>query len=150
MSAPEFDPVAFVEQHGIVLVSGQGAVPRLSDAVAGEQTRGSWWSHPRGKAIFAALQVLGSSPDVLFCKLVDGKQTLVHRRLWPALARCASRFPAERVARVRQEHRAGGAHRNVVTPFPDWLPDGVASAAQGLSEAQALAALAVAGLRAPA
>lgn len=31
--------------------------------------------------------MLGADPDVLCLKLVDGKATFVHRRLWPALAR---------------------------------------------------------------
>jgi hypothetical protein len=47
--------------------------------------RGSWWSHPKGKAIFAALEDLADSPDALLMKLVLGKDTFVHRRLWPAL-----------------------------------------------------------------
>ena len=94
MIVPAVDALAFVEQHGIVLVSGQGAVPLLSEAVVGEPIRGSWWAHPRGKAIFDALRILSASPDVLFCKLVDGKQTLVHRRLWPSGLPRGSHCPA--------------------------------------------------------
>jgi len=150
MIAPAFDPLAFVDLHGIALVSGRGSVPRLSEAIAGEPIRGSWWAHPRGRDIFDALQVLASSPDVLFCKLVDGKQTLVHRRLWPALARCAPLFPADRVARVRQEHTAGGAHRAVVTPFPDWLSAALLVDSAALSEADALEELEAAGAVLPA
>ena len=137
-----FDALAFVREQGIVLVSGAGPVPRLSDAVAGEPVRGSWWAHPRAKAIFDALQVACASPDVLVCKLVGGKQTLVHRRLWPALVRCAAAFPAGGLDAVRQEHTAGGAHRNVVTPFPAWVPADVAGAARALDAATARSALA--------
>jgi len=34
---------------------------------------------------------------VLVCKLVDGKITYVHRRLWPALVRLAARFRKEQL-----------------------------------------------------
>lgn len=136
-----FDAVAFVREHGVVLVSGAGPVPRLSDAVAGTPVRGSWWAHPRAKAIFVALQVACASPDVLVCKLAGGKQTLVHRRLWPALVRCAGEVPAGRLDAVRQEHTASGAHRNVVTPYPAWVTPVLARAAARLSEAQARLAL---------
>jgi hypothetical protein len=140
LSAP-FDPVDFVRAHGVVLVSGAGPVPRLSDAVAGEPVRGSWWAHPRAKAIFDALQRACASPDVLVCKLVGGKQTLVHRRLWPALVRCADRFPADRLAQVRQEHTASGAHRNTLAPFPDWLDASTLREADALRVEEALAQL---------
>jgi hypothetical protein len=59
----------------------------LIDAVAGGPVRGSWWGHPAGKAIFRALATLREDKDVFLCKLLDGKQTYVHRRLWPALLR---------------------------------------------------------------
>jgi hypothetical protein len=55
--------------------------------VAGTTIRGSWWSHPAGEAIFRALSALAEDPDVLPCKVLDGKQTYLHRSLWPALAR---------------------------------------------------------------
>jgi len=59
---------------------------------AGEPIRGSWWGHPAGHAIFDALNSLTESPDVVRTRLVNGKVTLVHRRLWPALARLADSF----------------------------------------------------------
>lgn len=80
-----FDALAFVEKHGVVRASGKGAVPNVAEAVAGATIRGSWWSHPKGQAIFRALEKISDSPDVLSFKLVDGKVTFVHRRLWPAL-----------------------------------------------------------------
>src|SRR6185436_9752594 len=58
--------------------------------VTGETLRGSWWSHPKGKLIFRALYELDDHDDVLFTKLVDGKVTLVHRKLWPALLAIAT------------------------------------------------------------
>ncbi|GIW71316.1 MAG: hypothetical protein KatS3mg102_0858 [Planctomycetota bacterium] len=132
-----FDPLAFVRQHGVVLASARGPVPSVAAAVAGEPIRGSWWAHPRGHQIFAALRALGDSPEVVCLRLIGGKRTLVHRRLWPALVRLAEILGPERLTAVREEHTASGAHRNVLTPFPAWVPPEVEAAARGLDEAQA-------------
>ncbi len=136
-----FDPVAFVARHGVVLASGKGAVPNVAEAVAGESIRGSWWGHEKGSQIFHALGVLDDSPDVLCFKLIDGKNTYVHRRLWPALVRLADALGKERLTAVKQEHTASGAHRNVWTPFPKWVPPEVKEQAHRLSEAEARAQL---------
>jgi len=141
MSRRRFDPARFVEEHGVVLASARGPVPSLAEAVAGEPIRGSWWSHPKGRAIFAALSALDACDDVKSFKLIGGKVTLVHRRLWPALVRLADELGRERLAEIRQEHTANGAHRNVVTPFPRWVPDDIRAAAARLDRAEARAAL---------
>jgi len=72
-----------------MLVKAKGVVSEraLIDAAAGAPVCGSWWGHPAGHAIFRALETLREDKDVFLCKLVDGKQTYVHRRLWPALLR---------------------------------------------------------------
>ncbi len=36
------EAIAFVREHGVVLVSAKGPVPRLVEAIAGETIRGSW------------------------------------------------------------------------------------------------------------
>jgi hypothetical protein len=127
--------LAFVEQHGVVLASARGPVPSLAEAVAGQPIVGSWWAHPKGKAIFAALSELDDSHDVRCFKLIDGKVTFVHRRVWPALACLAGNgvIAAERAAAIQQEHMPTGEHRNLVTPYPDWVPDDVARAAADLT-----------------
>jgi len=127
--------ISFVEQHGIVLASAKGPVPSLAEAIAGEPIIGSWWSHPKAQVIFDALSEIDDDVDIRCFKLVDGKVTFVHRRLWPALVRLAreGRIPAERAASVQQEHMPTGEHRNLVTPFPDWVPEDVAAAAERLS-----------------
>ncbi|HSK00252.1 MAG TPA: hypothetical protein VK932_03385 [Kofleriaceae bacterium] len=133
----------FVEQHGVVLASARGPVPSVAEAIAGEPIVGSWWSHPRADAIFDALSALDDSDDIRCFKLVDRKITFVHRRLWPALA-CLARagvLDAGRVASIQQEHMPTGEHRNLTMPFPDWLPDDVASAAASLSIDEARAQL---------
>jgi len=59
--------------------------PSLTTLVAGTPVRGSWWGHPAGRHIFQVASALDDHPDVAFIPLVDGKVTLVHRSLWPAL-----------------------------------------------------------------
>jgi hypothetical protein len=46
---------------------------------------GSWWSHPRAHEIFRRLEELDAGGDSRSTKLIGGKVTFVHRRLWPAL-----------------------------------------------------------------
>jgi hypothetical protein len=55
------------------------------ERVVGAKVKGSWWAHPRGKEIFAALSALDDSLEVLAVKLPA--QAWVHEKLWPALAR---------------------------------------------------------------
>jgi hypothetical protein len=140
MAAP-FDAVAFVAEHGVVLASAKGPVPSVAEAVAGQPIRGSWWSHARGQEIFQALEAIDDCPDIRCFRLVGGKVTFVHRRAWPALVRLAGVLGAERLTQVKQEHTETGAHRNVETPFPRWVPPDVAAAAEALSEAEAAAIL---------
>jgi len=136
-----FNARRFVEQHGVVLASGTGPVPSLAEAVAGEPIRGSWWAHPAGKRIFAALESLAGCPDVLCFRLVQGKLTFVHRRLWPALVRSAERLGPERLAAIRQVHTQAGNHENEITAFPGWVPAEVLRAAKALDEVEAMEAL---------
>lgn len=136
-----FDPVGFVARHGVVLASGKGPVPCLAEAVAGEPIRGSWWQHPKSKAIFRALSEVDDSPDVLRFRLVNAKITLVHRRLWPALVRLAEELGGGALTVHRQEHTASGAHRSVETPYPAWVPAGVAAQARKITADEARAQL---------
>ncbi|HZL99335.1 MAG TPA: hypothetical protein VFD43_03695, partial [Planctomycetota bacterium] len=150
--------LAFVREHGLVLESGRGrpasrgrpALPSLAEAIAGAPIRGSWWAHPESHAIFRLLGAVRGSEDVLACRLVDGKVTLVHRRLWPALVAAAPRLAAGRLAAIRERHTPGGRHVVESTPFPRWVPAGIRAAARALDADQALAALAAAGFAAPA
>ena len=77
--------VAWIKKCGIAVESARASVPSLAHLVAGEPIRGSWWAHPKGNDIFLLSRVIRSSPDVLVCRLVDGKITYVHRRMWPEI-----------------------------------------------------------------
>ena len=135
------EALAFVKQHGVVLVSAKGPAPSLTEAIAGEPIKGSWWGHPKSHQIWAILETISEHKDVLVCRLVKGKITLVHRRLWPALVRLAARFPADRTSKVKQEHTSGGRHVNKEVSFPDWVPSEVMKQSKALSEQEAIDAV---------
>lgn len=134
--------LAFVQEHGVVLVSAKGTAPRLTEAIAGEPIAGSWWSHPRGREIFRVLTAVTGSGEVLVCRLVDGKLTLVHRRLWPALVRLADRFRPEQLAQVQERHMPSGRHEKLEVPFPQWVPADVLEQGRTSDDNEALAAFA--------
>jgi hypothetical protein len=129
--------MAVLCERGVLLESARGPVPNVAQLVAGEPIAGSWWAHPKSHAIFAAINELADSPDVVRLRLVNGKITLVHRRVWPALVRVSDRFPAARLASIEEQHMASGAHRKIETPFPDWVPAEALEAAALLTDAQA-------------
>jgi hypothetical protein len=129
--------IEFVRDHGIVLEAARGQAPSFSDTVAGAVIQGSWWGHPQGKLIFRLTRAVRDSGDVLVCRLIDGKITYVHRRLWPALVRLAPQFKKEDLASLRDVHTSSGVHKLVTTAFPEWVPEDVAAAARALSEEEA-------------
>jgi hypothetical protein len=75
---------ADLERYGFLLES-DSALPSVASLVAGGRIRGSWWGHPRGNEIYQVTRQLKEHPDVTLAKLVSGKDTYIHRRLWPAL-----------------------------------------------------------------
>jgi len=132
------DPIRFVEQHGVVLEAGLGPRPNLADAVAGERIHGSWWGHEKGRAIFQSTRTVRDCDQILVCRLVGGKITYVHRRLWPAIARLANSLDKKTLAAFREEHTPSGTHRVRTIPFPRWVPPQVRQAAENISEEEAL------------
>jgi hypothetical protein len=139
MTAKEAE--AFIREHGVVLASAKGAVPRLTEAIVGEPIKGSWWAHPKGRQIFAVLKAVTESEDILVCRAVEGKVTYVHRRLWPALVRAADRFPPNWISQIREEHTSSGKHIIRENAFPNWVPSGVKEQAERMGEQGALVAL---------
>jgi hypothetical protein len=78
-----------LEERGILLVTDP-ALPSVTGIVAGEAVTGSWWTHPRSQEMYAVLSSLEAEQGVLVVKLIEGKQTLVHRKLWPQLLALAT------------------------------------------------------------
>jgi hypothetical protein len=73
----EFERIGLLLQHDAELSS-------FTAMVAGEPIAGSWWSHPLAHPIYDLLQTFTERSGSLRTKLVDGKVTHIHRRLWPA------------------------------------------------------------------
>jgi len=132
------EAIEFVRAHGVVLESAKGPVPNLAEAVAGEPIRGSYWGHARGDEIFGLTRAVRASKEILVCRLVQGKVTYVHAKLWPALVRLQERFEPDRLAAIREVHTSTGKHQLKVTPFPDWVPARVSQEAKRLTVAEAV------------
>lgn len=131
------EPVGFIQQHGVVLEGAKGPVPNLAEAVAGEPIRGSWWGHKKGGAIFRATRAARESDQILLCRLVGGKVTYVHRRLWPAIVRLANSLDQKTISALREEHSSSGVHVIREIPFPSWVPTDIRRAGRKLPEEEA-------------
>jgi hypothetical protein len=64
-------------------------LPSFTTLAVGGPIRGSWWSHPQAHEIYDLLQLFHDGTGALSVKLINGKVTYVHRRLWPALLNVA-------------------------------------------------------------
>ena len=73
-----------LERFGLLLFSDP-ALPSLVGLIVGEPLRRSWWGHPRGGVIYQAMNAIADDPRVLSTKLIAGKVTYVHPRLWTAV-----------------------------------------------------------------
>jgi len=131
------EALEFVALHGIVLESAKGPVPNLADRVAGERIQGSYWGHPKGDEIFVLTRTIRSSEEILVCRLVEGKVTYVHQRLWPAIFRLQASFGKENLGAIQEVHTLSGKHQLSVTPFPDWVPASAKEKAERLTISQA-------------
>jgi hypothetical protein len=145
MGAPSHDrsaeALAWVGEQGVVLQSARGPVANLAQFIAGEPIRGSWWGHPAANEIYEILSRIDDAPDVVATRLINGKITLIHARVWPAIVRVADTLGSERLAAVHQEHTASGAHRTVEVAYPLWVPREVLASAEQLSLDDAFALL---------
>lgn len=139
--------LAFVEKRGIVLESARAPVPSLAEAIAGEPLRGSWWGHPKGDAIFVCSRAIRNSNDILTCRLIDGKVTYVHRRLWPALVRLSGNLKPDRLAPIREIHTAAGKHKVKTVSFSRWVSREEVRKSVRLSVEEAVAMLEEAGMK---
>lgn len=137
------EALEFVALHGIVLESAKGPVPNLADTVAGERIQGSYWAHPMGDEIFVLTRTIRSSEEILVCRLVKGKVTYVHQRLWPAIFRLQASFGKEDLGAIQEKHTSFGKHQVSVTPFPDWVPASAKGKAERLTISEATSQLGV-------
>jgi hypothetical protein len=128
----------WVQKQGIVLQSARGPAPSFAEWVVGEKIRGSWWAHPRANEIFRLAESVCDSGDVLICKLVNGKVTYVHRRIWPSLIRLSTYFSKDQLAQVESVHTPSGKHELKVTPYPRWAPAKSRKEAKLLDESDAV------------
>ncbi len=81
-------PKSFWKVHFRLLEQGllletDPTLPSLTKEIVKMPIRGSWWGHPKGQEIYAVSRALSKHEEVLVTKLVNGKITFVHRRLWP-------------------------------------------------------------------
>lgn len=131
------DVLRFVRKHGVVLESAAGPVPNLAEAIAQSPIHGSWWSHPEGKRIFWATRRVRDSQHILVCRLITGKVTYVHERLWPAVIRLSKHFKKGALDSIHEEHSAMGKHLLKTVSFPKWVPLNTLKASKALSEIEA-------------
>jgi hypothetical protein len=85
-----------LERIGLLL-EHDAALPSVTLLCAGEPIRGSWWGHPLGHAIYDLLHELNERSGQLDAKLVNGKVTYVHARLWPAFFALAEQRTEARI-----------------------------------------------------
>jgi hypothetical protein len=133
--------IQFVKKHGVVLESAHGPVPNLVEVVAGGRLHGSWWAHPKSQVIFQLTRAVRDSDDILVCRLIHGKITYIHRRLWSALVRLAEQFDKKNLGRIREIHTSRGEHELHVVAFPRWVPEKVKLSAHKMSEVKAVSQL---------
>jgi len=73
-----------LERFGVLLES-DSRLPSVVGLMVGGPVPGSWWGHPRGRAIYHVTGELLHHHDAVEARLISGKVTFVHRRLWPPL-----------------------------------------------------------------
>jgi hypothetical protein len=79
-----YGALAAIRELGVLLETDR-AFPSLVALAAGGPVKGTWWAHPLANEIYMLGQRLMDERDVMFIRLVTGKMTYVHRRLWRPL-----------------------------------------------------------------
>ena len=105
----------FGARHGLLLLQDKN-LPNAVTEITGEHVSGSWWSHPRSHEIFWTIEQLPEK-EVITTKLIGGKVTFVHRKLWPALFAIGSAREAWQMRGLSREASALGG----LPPPPDWI-----------------------------
>ena len=97
--------LAKLKELGLLLLT-DAKLPSVAGLVAGEPVRGSWWAHPDAHAIFGVGETLSEHPDVTTAKLLAGKVTFVHRKLWPALVGVGAAKEPWQLERLSEDARS--------------------------------------------
>jgi hypothetical protein len=92
-----------LDRYGVLLMQ-DASVPSMMSIIAGEPLKGSWWSHPKSQLMFDVLQVI--SAQALVVKLLAGKRTFVHPRLWPAVCAVAESNEPWQLDKLKPDARA--------------------------------------------
>jgi hypothetical protein len=90
---------AAIKKLGLLLESDQ-KLPSVASLIANEPIRGSWWSHAKSQEIFEVLQEIADDKDVLITKLLSGKVTFVHRKLWCEVSSIGSSREDWQIAKI--------------------------------------------------
>jgi len=93
-----------LSEHGLLLQQDK-RLASVIGVIVGGPLAGSWWSHPRGRHIFRCLEQLLGHPDVLLTRLIGGKVTYLHRKLWPAFLSVATAAEPWQRRRLSREGR---------------------------------------------
>jgi hypothetical protein len=116
--------LARLSEHGLLLQQDK-RLASVIGVIVGGPLAGSWWSHPRGRHIFRCLEQLLGHPDVLLTRLIGGKVTYLHRKLWPAFLSVATATEPWQRRRLSREGRqllrrveTGPAVRDRLGPVP--------------------------------
>ena len=83
------DLLARLSRDGLLLQQDK-RLPSVVGLIVGGPLATSWWSHDKAHRIFRCLGQLIDHADVLPTRLLGGKVTYLHRRLWPALLSVAT------------------------------------------------------------
>jgi hypothetical protein len=126
-----------LERYGLLLEHDK-ALPSVTSIVAGEPISGSWWGHALGHQIYDLIGRLEQRSGRLSTKIINGKVTYVHARLWPAFLSIAQADPAARLSAVSAD--AAALHATVHKHGPlradsERVPSALRSATGELSKA---------------
>ena len=128
-SARDSSSIAGIFREDRRLIAGSTTVMSADAALAFIEAHGVVLVGARGP-VPRLVEAIAGEP-------IEGKVTVVHRRLWPALVRLAHRFTPQQLAQIKQEHTDSGKHINRIVDFPRWVPGSVRAAARELSDAEA-------------
>ena len=135
------EALEFIRKEGIVLESGKSPLENLADLITGEKLKRSWWAHPKSEEIFLISRYIRNHNDILVCRLIQGKITFVHKRLWPPIIRLIEKLDKSRLSAINEMHTAKGYHEVKLIPFDEWVSFSMRESAMKLTDDEAISHL---------